>query len=198
MNSIDIDLLPWREALRERRRQSFYAAFGGVLIAAALVAGAGWWWLDRLLERQNERNRFLEQAIAQLDRELGEIRSLESLVAGILARKEVIEALQLRRVEPIVVTDELPRLLPEGVALTALERKDGAVTLQGVARSNGIVSELMRQIDRSPYFDAVRLIETQAAQVAGQSGVKFSLAFAIERPAIEARIVAPPQGERAR
>lgn len=196
MNSIDIDLLPWREALREQRRQRFYFGLGGVALCAALVVATGWWWLDSLLARQTARNHFLEQEIAQLDRQIAEIKSLESLIAGILARKEVIESLQLRRVEPIAVVDALPRLLPEGVALTQLERHDAEVTLRGLARSNGTVSELMRALESSPDFHRVRLIETQATEVDRQSGVQFALVVTIDRASIEQRTTQKEGAER--
>nr|WP_283249563.1 PilN domain-containing protein [Hydrogenophilus thiooxidans] len=93
----------------------------------------------------------------------------------------------MRRVEPIAVVDALPRLLPEGVALTQLERHDAEVTLRGLARSNGTVSELMRALESSPDFHRVRLIETQATEVDRQSGVRFALVVAIDRDAIEQR-----------
>ncbi len=192
MNPIDIDLLPWRETRREERRQQFFVGLAAAFVAAVAVVGAGWWWLDALLERQNSRNQFLEGAIAKIEREIAEIKSLEGLVAGIVGRKEVIEQLQIRRAEPILLVDSLPRLLPEGSALTLLERRDAQVSLHGLARSNGTVSEVMREIEASPHFRSVRLIETQSAEVAGRSAVRFALVTEIDRDEIARQVTAGP------
>jgi len=192
MNPIDIDLLPWRERRREERRRRFFAGLAAAFVAAVAVVGAGWWWLDALLERQNSRNQFLEGAIANVEREIAEIKALEGLVAGIVGRKEVIEQLQIRRAEPILLVDSLPRLLPGGSALTLLERRDAQVSLHGLARSNGTVSEVMREIEASPYFRNVRLIETQSAEVAGRSAVRFALVTEIDRDEIARQVTAVP------
>jgi len=192
MNPIDIDLLPWRERRREEQRRRFFAGLAAAFVAAVVVVGAGWWWLDALLERQNSRNQFLEGAIAKIDREIAEIKALEGLVAGIVGRKEVIEQLQIRRAEPILLVDSLPRLLPEGSASTLLERRDTQVTVHGLARSNGTVSEVMREIEASPYFRNVRLIETQSAEVAGRIAVRFALVTEIDRDEIARQVTAVP------
>ena len=192
MNPIDIDLLPWRERRREEQRQWFFAGLVAAFVAAVVVVGAGWWWLDALLERQNSRNQFLEGAIAKIEREIAQIKALEGLVAGIVGRKEVIEQLQIRRAEPILLVDSLPRLLPEGSALTLLERRDAQVSLHGLARSNGTVSEVMREIEASPYFRNVRLIETQSAEVAGRIAVRFALVTEIDRDEIARQVTAVP------
>ena len=192
MNPIDIDLLPWRERRREEQRRRFFAGLAAAFIAAVAVVGAGWWWLDALLERQNSRNQFLEGAIAKTEREIAEIKALEGLVAGIVGRKEVIEQLQIRRAEPILLVDSLPRILPGGSALTLLERRDAQVSLHGLARSNGTVSEVMREIEASPYFRNVRLIETQSAEVAGRSAVRFALVTEIDRDEIARQVTAVP------
>ncbi len=192
--TIRIDLLPWRERRAAERRQAFYGALvGGVVLAMAVGMGASW-WLDAVLERQQARNRFLEEEIKTLEAQIKDIQRLKELVAGIVARKNVIESLQQQRAEAVAVLDALPQVLPEGVFLESLQRKGTALTLKGVARSNGVVSETMRALEASEVCGQVRLIESQAAELAGQPVVRFALAVEIDAAAIGQRLTLPQEG----
>ncbi len=192
--TIRIDLLPWRERRAAERRQAFYGALvGGVVLAMAVGMGASW-WLDAVLERQQARNRFLEEEIKTLEAQIKDIQRLKELVAGIVARKNVIESLQQQRAEAVAVLDALPQVLPEGVFLESLQRKGTALTLKGVARSNGVVSETMRALEASEVFGQVRLIESQAAELSGQPVVRFALAVEIDAAAIGQRLTLPQEG----
>ncbi|MCX7945379.1 MAG: PilN domain-containing protein [Hydrogenophilus sp.] len=184
MADLTIDLLPWREAALARRRQRFWVLMGVAAGAGIAVVASGWWWFDRLHERQVARNRFLEQRIAKLEEEIAEIGRLKELLSGILARKAVIESLETARVEPVVLLDRLPRLLPSGVALEQIERKGADLTLKGLARSNGAVSEAMRVLEGEGVFTEVRLIETQAVEGERETVVRFTLTCRFNREAL--------------
>ena len=62
-----INLLPWREWERERKKKEFLTNLGGILLAGAILVFAGGWMLDTSIEGQNQRNSFLQQKIAVLD-----------------------------------------------------------------------------------------------------------------------------------
>lgn len=183
---IRINLLPWREALRERRRRLFYVHLGLAGAAGILVGVMGSLYLDGLIERQQGRNRFLSEQIGQLDKQLAEIKDLRALIDGIIARKNVIESLRARRVEPVLLADDLPRRLPEATFLESLERRDALVTLRGVSQSNARVSETMRSLESSPYLTDVRLIETVGLDRNNQRVVRFGLQLRMDRKMIEA------------
>ena len=118
-----------------------------------------------------------------------------TLIDGIVARKNVIESLRARRVEPVLLFDELPRRLPEATFLESLERRDALVTLRGVSQSNARVSETMRSLDASPYLTDVRLIETLGLDRNGQRVVRFALQLRMDRPVIEAMGAEKPAAE---
>lgn len=190
-----INLLPWREALRERRRRLFYSGLVAAALAGVLVGIIGSLYLNGLIERQQERNRFLTEQIGQLDKQLAELKELRTLIDGIVARKNVIESLRARRVEPVLLFDELPRRLPEATFLESLERRDALVTLRGVSQSNARVSETMRSLDASPHLTDVRLIETLGLDRNGQRVVRFALQLRMDRPVIEAMGAEKPAAE---
>lgn len=157
-----INLLPWREELRKRRNQEF-AIMGGIAIVlmGAVVAGVHWHFQQRI-DYQNDRNTFLEQQIASLDKKIKEIQDLDREKERLLARMRIIQQLQSSRPEIVHVVDSIVNTLPEGVFYTSIKQKKRAINLQGVAQSNARVSSLMRQLESSEWFENPNLVEIKA------------------------------------
>ena len=65
--------------------------------------------------------------------------------------------LQFKR--PLIVRyfDEFVRAVPEGLYFSSLDRKGDKFSIKGVTESNNRVSTLMRNLDRSDWFEAPNL-----------------------------------------
>ena len=77
MADIKINLLPWREELREERKQEFLKILVGVLLlAAAMIFG-----VDRFyniqIDSQQARNNYLSKEITVLEERIDEIKMLQ-------------------------------------------------------------------------------------------------------------------------
>jgi type IV pilus assembly protein PilN len=153
-----INLLPWREELRQERQKRFYAALGAGFLFAAAVLYLVVLYADSLIDEQNQRNQFLQQEIAKVDKKIREIQELEKQRDRLLARMQVIQELQESRPKVVKVFDSLVRVVPEGVNLSTLARAGNLLTFNGVAQSNARVSIFMQQIDKNQeYADESRL-----------------------------------------
>lgn len=148
-----INLLPWREAERQRRQKEFLAATAASLVAGAIVAFAVIFFYDGLINAQNARNARLTAEIQELDKSIQEIEGLERQKERLLARMEIIERLQKSRPEIVHLFDEVARRLPEGVYLTGMTQRGADVEVNGVAQSSTRVSALMRQIEASDWLN---------------------------------------------
>ena len=166
-----INLLPWREAERKRKRQEFFLSLGAAAATAALVTLLGHWQMSSAIQHQRERNDYLTAQIAELDKQIEEINGLDAQKSRLLARMEIIETLQRSRPEIVHVFDEVVRLLPEGVYLTYLKQSGNRFELRGVAQSSTRVSSFMRNIEASEWLadPALQIVETRAAGTAGGS-----------------------------
>jgi type IV pilus assembly protein PilN len=175
-----INLLPWRESERKRKRQEFILSIGAAVATAALVTLVGRWHMGASIEHQNDRNRLLGDEIAELDKQIKEIDGLENQKRRLLARMEIIETLQRSRPEIVHILDEIVRILPEGVYLTYLKQSGTRFELRGVAQSSTRVSAFMRNIDSSEWLadPALRIVETKSRD--GGRGADFTL-FANQR-----------------
>lgn len=156
--TIHINLLDWRQARRERRKQEFIASLGLAVAIAGGIAGAAWMLVSSELTYQQSRNEYLRAQIAETDKKIKEVQELERVRANLLARMQVIEQLQANRSAMVHFFDELVDTLPDGVSLTGLRQQGSQVVLDGVAESNGRISTYMKNLDRSPWFADPRLI----------------------------------------
>jgi type IV pilus assembly protein PilN len=175
-----INLLPWREAERKRKRQEFFLSLGAAAATAGLVILLGQWQMSAAIRHQQDRNGYLDREIAGLDKQIEEINGLDAQKQRLLARMEIIETLQRSRPEIVHVFDELVRVLPEGVYLTYLRQSGQRFELRGVAQSSTRVSSFMRNIDSSQWLadPTLKIVETGARGSTG--GAAFTL-FANQR-----------------
>lgn len=182
---IRINLLPHRE-LRRRRQQQHFLIMLGVVVAF----GAGIWFavhgfFANALENQLARNRYLQQEIEKLDKQIAEINKLKDQIAALLARKQVVETLQANRSEVVHLLDQLVRQLPEGIYLKAVKQTGTKVTINGYAQSQARVSTLMRNLESSPYLQGPGLVEIRAVQQGGTRTNEFTLTINIVRAAAQ-------------
>jgi type IV pilus assembly protein PilN len=176
-----INLLPWRESERKRKRQEFFFSLGAGVITAGLVVLLGQWHLSASIKHQEDRNALLTREIAELDKQIEEINGLDAQKRRLLARMEIIETLQRSRPEIVHVFDEIVRILPEGVYLTYLKQTGTRFEMRGVAQSSTRVSSFMRNIDASEWLSepALQIVQTRGKD-ATQGGSEFTL-FAKQR-----------------
>ncbi len=153
-----INLLPWREELRRERKKRFLASLGvAVGVTVLVMSGFHLREVDRI-SFQQERNSFLQQAIKRLDKDIAQIRTLETQKKKLLAHMEIIQKLQASRPEVVHLFVEMVKTLPDGVYLTKLQQTGTAITLYGVAQSNARVSTFMWNLERSPWLDKPNLL----------------------------------------
>jgi type IV pilus assembly protein PilN len=176
-----INLIPWREAERKRKRQEFGVGALGAVIVAALITFLVNLQMGAAVDNQNERNQFLTDEIAKLDKQITEILALEEEKRRLKARIDVIEKLELSRPEIVHVFDQLVRTIPDGVNLTSVKQTDRKLQLKGLAQSSTRVASYMRNIDASEWLGdpALDILETKGAT---EGNSEFTLNATQENP----------------
>jgi type IV pilus assembly protein PilN len=171
-----INLLPWRDAERKRKRHEFALAMFAAVATAGLVTLLGHWQMAASISHQESRNELLTREIAGLDKKIEEINGLDAQKQKLLARMEIIETLQRSRPEIVHVFDEVVRVLPEGVYLTYLKQSGSRFELRGVAQSSTRVSSFMRNIEASEWLadPTLRVVETKGGSGAGAEFTMFA------------------------
>ena len=188
-----INLLPWREAERKRKRQEFGVGALGALMLAAVVYLVVNWQMQSAIDEQTSRNDYLNGQIKELDKQIAEILDLEQQKARLQARIQVIEQLELSRPEIVHVFDQLVRTTPDGIYLTSVKQTDRKIELKGFAQSSTRVASYMRNIDSSEWLTdpALQILETKGATDAGS---QFTLSATQENPQLAAAKAAADAG----
>lgn len=182
---IRINLLPHREEKRKARRQQFYALIGMVSVLAGMIVFLVYSVISGYESNQEDQNQFLKKTIAELDKEIDQIKRLKEQTQALLARKQVIESLQRDRAEPVRLLSELVKQMPSGVYLRSIKQDGQKVSLGGYAQSNARVSTLMRNIEASPWLEKPQLIEIRAVIVDKRRLNEFSMTASIKRAAAQ-------------
>ncbi|MHB1052155.1 MAG: PilN domain-containing protein [Thiobacillus sp.] len=172
---IRINLLPHRELARAARRRQFNILLGMAVAAGVVVVLLGHSYIAASQSTQDARNAFLDQEIAKLDIQISEIKKIREQTQALLARKQVVETLQSNRTEVVHLFDQMIRLLPEGLYLKSFSQSGNVVTLSGYTQSSARVSTLMRNLENSPWFDSVNLVEIKSATVNNLRANEFVL-----------------------
>ena len=182
---IRINLLPHREIRRKQQQQQFFILLFGVLVIGAAVWFVVHSYLDEQHELQMSRNKYLQDEIVKLDKQIAEIQKLKDQTAALLARKRVVETLQGNRSEVVHLLDQLVRQLPDGVYLKSIKQSGPRVTINGFTQSQARVSTLMRNLESSPQLEDPGLVEIKAVTQGGQRINEFFLNINITRTKVE-------------
>ncbi len=184
---IRINLLP-REDVPVQRTLSLpdlstFAPLVLVIVAIGVMTILG------LYQGQKIAN--LNQTIAEeeaesrrLAPEIAKIKRLDEQRESLNQRLEVISALDRDRYFRVHLLDELNRALPEHLWVSRFEDAGGdRYTIEGVTFSNFLVSDLLQNLDRSPYFDGVDLTIAEKGEIESVDVIKFKIqAQAVRTP----------------
>lgn len=182
---IRVNLLPHRQIRREARQREFGLMAGFTAIAAAAIVFMGLTYIDSQVSTQSERNARLDAAIAQLDKEIADIKDLKDQISVMLDRKQVVENLQTDRSQAVILMDELSRQLPEGMYFKSIKQQGNIITLEGVADTNARIATLVRNLSSSNWMESPNLIEIKAETVNGLKQNAFTMNVAIKAPKSE-------------
>lgn len=180
-----INLLPWREEMRQEKKKEFLTQLGCVCIVTVLVAMAWVRSVDGAIAEQNARNNILNSEISLLKGQVEAIKSLKKERKSLLDRMRVIQDLEGRRAIIVHYFDEFAKAMPSGVYLLALSRSGEKFVVEGISDSNNRISEFMRQLEDSDWFTGTSIISISSDPDSGPQAQKFSLRLTATLPGDE-------------
>lgn len=179
-----INLLDWREELRQERNKEFWITFALMAILAVLI----WFLVNQVMsariEKQDDRISKLNTEIGVLKKQTQEIEKLKKEKEELIKRMDLITDLQQSRPEVVRMFDELVRVTPEGINLSTWKRNEtvtGAgntatysLVFTGQGETNPRISEFMRKMDSSERLQTSALKDVQK-QTKGLPAQNFTL-----------------------
>ena len=177
----EINLLPWREHRREQQKKVFTSMLLAGVIVSIIVVFFINSYADHLVSYQTSRNQILQNEITNLDDQIKEIKSLKQVRESLISRMSIIQNLQSTRTLMVHLFDELINVMPSGIYVTKLERKNDIVTLWGYAESNTNISILMRNIESNAWLQTPVLTEIKKMDEKKEAANnEFQLSFVLK------------------
>ena len=147
-----INLLPWRDELREQRKKQFITVCIAVaLLAIAAVLGT-WFYLDQKLNGQEQANQLVTSTNQNLDTQLKTLDGLQERRNTVIERMKLIQGLEGQRPVTVRLLDELVRVMPATAYVTKFSRVGDKFTIEGRAESPNSVAELLRGLEASEWY----------------------------------------------
>lgn len=157
-----INLLPWREQLRQQRKKEFGIMIGVAVAFSIFINIVIYLIVDSRIKEQISINQFYQDEIVKLDKEIKKVDDIKQLKANLLARMEVIQNLERTRPAAVHLLDEFANIVPEGVYINKISKEGDVITVLGDADSNSRVSTLMRNIEASKWITDPVLTEIKS------------------------------------
>jgi type IV pilus assembly protein PilN len=176
---IRINLLPYREEIRQNRRRQFYSLLALVVILGLGLVGLVYMVMDMRIQNQESRNKQLTTGIASLNEQIKEVDKIKAEVQSLLNRKSAIEALQGDRGEAVHLLSEMVERTPGGIYLGSLTQTGPKVAITGYTQSSSRVANFMRNINDSTWMEAATLKVVKKSLVNGRPLGEFSLEFTL-------------------
>jgi type IV pilus assembly protein PilN len=160
-----------------------------VTIAAALillstVVGIGWWFWSLHTESKqlDEDIARAEVEAQQLRSVLAQVQKFETEKARLQQRVSLIEQLRRGQTGPVHILDEVSKALPDRLWLVSLSQRAADFTMEGRTTSLTGVSDFVANLQASPWFGAVELLDSQVDQTPAGDIVRFTLRATSESP----------------
>lgn len=172
---IRINLLPVRAKKKRSSSILQLAAMASAgVISLGVSAGVLSYYADEVADREDKIAKGKQQ-IAELKKIIGEVNELDKRKQRLLQQLAVIEKLEKGKLGPVRVLDELGLNIPKRVWITSFVEGRGDLNLKGTGLENADISEFMRGMQRSKYFDDVRLKYTQSTTKDGVTIYNFEI-----------------------
>jgi len=174
-----INLLPWRDELREERKRQFLSVLACFVLLAGLI-GLLWVGVQTAqIKNQVATNAALQSGIAELDEEIEGIQKLKDDKEDMLDRMQVIKGLQGNRPEIVKLFDQFVQVIPEGTYVSRIEASGATLSVEGKTESNQRISSFMRSMDQTAKFSDPNLTTVNADRELGDQGSSFEMTATI-------------------
>ena len=148
----NINLLPWREASKQRQKRLFLGILGIAAVCSLGIVLLVNFVFKQATASQDQRNLYLQNEIVQLDARIGQINTLKKRRNALIERIRLNDQLQQSRNQAVHLYNDLPSLVTAGVYLDSLAFKDGQIDVVGRTEAHSRVASMMRMIDKSGWL----------------------------------------------
>jgi type IV pilus assembly protein PilN len=154
---IRINLLPVRAAKKREFGRQQLILFG-LILAGAVVGNYVWWKAENdNLTALNQRIASTRNEIAQLEKTIGEVKSITQDKKALEDKLKILDTLKKARTGPVKVMDELATIIPQKAWIGEFSEQNGSVVMRGWAITYEDLSAFAQKLKTSKYFTNVTI-----------------------------------------
>jgi len=154
-----INLLPWREQLRQTKRMNFTFILTGFIALTLFLLFIVHLYLYRVINDQQQKNNYLQSDFQHEQSELGTLNKKKQEQLNVISQLHFIFSLRDNSYRAVRLLDGLARVVPDAVSLNKIMRQGNTITITGKAQSNLQVTLFMENMAKSKIFKQPALTE---------------------------------------
>ncbi|MCH4810842.1 PilN domain-containing protein [Vreelandella neptunia] len=162
--SMTINLLPWREAQRERRTRKFYIIVAGMLVLGVVLGLLISHYYQLKLAAQQQRNAYVSEHIERLNADIEGVSRYATDAERLGEQIAVFQALQTEQADTVQLFNDVANSVANGVIYQRLAKNGSSVSVTAVAGSERQVSEQLRRIGALPGLGVPSLSAVESDQ----------------------------------
>lgn len=151
------------------------AAYAGSLVILLIVFFFVYTSTSSRVSELTQQIETLDSELVQLRKKTTEVKEFERMKNDLNNKLLVIATLKKSKRGPVRVMDDLNKSIPDRSWITEINEKENLMALQGFALDNQTISEFMRELEKSKYFQNVDLEESKTFDKEGVSIKQFKV-----------------------
>lgn len=180
--AMQFNLLPWREEKRRSlaKRNTNLLLFG---LIVGLLLGLGYYGFEKIrLSDYDKAFRFISQQNKKIEPLLKEKQKLDDLKTKLDRQIQTIESLQANRASVSHMVEELSNANTQQLYLTEFTLIDGEVNIVGIAENDTQISDLMKRLRESQWYQEPKLLNISSMSELGEEIKQFSISSQLLLP----------------
>lgn len=161
---IEINLLPWRQFIRDKAKRRLKTQVLLMIISVACIFSIWNYFVVSELEGQKRCNQRLNMEISDFKKQVEMVEKLKKVRQALIKKIDLIQKFYIARALTVRLLDELPILLPTGVYITKIERIENTITILGYSITNEQISHLLTRLKKVTWTQDLVLIEIKKAK----------------------------------
>jgi len=172
---IKINLLLVRGAKKKETVKQQIMILILVLVASVVIIGGIYFYLLGRISSAKAEIAQTESEILQLKAKIGQIENLKKLQEEVRKKLDVLNQLRVGKTGPVKRLAALSETVPDKLWLTKYGESGDAITISGIAYTEELIADFMRNLDASRQFTQVELQVSEQVDLSGVKAKRFDL-----------------------
>ncbi len=177
---IKVNLIPLKRKKKAKPVPTFLIIGIFVTIAALFISGLFFYRASRIYADTKAQHLANENRLAELKEKIKAVENFEQLNKTFEQRNNIIEQLSKNKSVPVILLDEVSKLLPIGVWLDRMTVAGNTIKLNGYGFTNSDIVSFVNNIKASDTFTNVYLNQSKGMEVDTVPLYQFAITFTIK------------------